>query len=477
MKNIKSYIVLLFIAISFQSCDEFLGDNIDPNRTNEPSLNTLMPTIQFYVAENQASAAGVTNQYIQQIGSVAGAGSDAQFRSSFDGVWVNTYINIIPNANTVIAKATETNSPHYSGVAKVMKAITFGMGTTLWENMPIKEADNQLKNLKPSYDSQEEVYKETIKLLDEAIAELGQATSLFKPAADDLIYKGDIAKWIRAAHTIKARFLLHLARKNGFGGYDAVLAALNNGIKANADDAQVIYNDRIFNPWHAVALANNTGNLSTTYSATLINLLNGNLQGIADPRLPLLVHRTGTNTAFIGATPGTGSTGSNVVYNNGVLFYGWYHAPTAPLIIISNAEARFIEAEALLAQGKRPEAYASYLAGIRANHTKLGVATAATDAFIASARIGVGATAMTAGNVITEKYKALLLNPEAWNDARRFNYSADAIPGLALPANHNKDLNGQWIQRGVYPTSETTRNSEVATANFKDIGLKMWIFN
>ncbi|MBK6500525.1 MAG: hypothetical protein IPG00_21210 [Saprospiraceae bacterium] len=69
------------------------------------------------------------------------------------------------------------------------------------------------------------------------------------------------------------------------------------------------------------------------------------------------------------------------------------------------------------------------------------------------------------------------MNPEAWTDVRRYNYDANVFPGMALPANHNIDLNGNWIQRGAYPDSEVSRNGDVATQNFKNLDAKMWIFN
>jgi hypothetical protein len=55
-----------------------------------------------------------------------------------------------------------------------------------------------------------------------------------------------------------------------------------------------------------------------------------------------------------------------------------------------------------------------------------------------------------------EKYVAMLLNPEAWNDARRFNYQ---YTGFELPANHNAALNGQMLRRVRYPDSEFQRNA------------------
>jgi hypothetical protein len=55
-----------------------------------------------------------------------------------------------------------------------------------------------------------------------------------------------------------------------------------------------------------------------------------------------------------------------------------------------------------------------------------------------------------------EKYVALFLHPETWNDARRFDY---AYEDMTLPDNHNPELNGEFIRRQIYPDSETSRNA------------------
>jgi hypothetical protein len=482
--NNSIFRMLIWVVMIFAvtGCESYLGGdtNIDPNKTNDASLNTLTPTILFYSANSTGSAATVANSYIQHIGSLVAAGTDSHLRSTFDGAWINLYLNIIPNANAMIKKAESTGSPFYSGLAKVVIAYNLGLATSIWENVPYKSSDNQLTDFAPKYDTQEEVYKDIQRLLDEAIIDLSKTESLFKPGTDDIVFKGNIANWLKTANTLKARYLLHTSKKTGAASYAAILDALNKGIKSNAEDFQLVYTDRNFNPWHATALANNTGNLTTTFGGQFMNLMNGTVQEAVDPRVSLLAWKTSTtDPVFKGTNPGTGG-GANTTYNDRTVFFGWNFALLAPMQMVTNAEARFIEAEVrFLQNGSKgnTESYNAYLDGIRANMTKIGVTAANITTFTTHPKIAVGADKLTISNIITEKYKALFLNPEAWTDLRRYDYSNTVIPGLALPANHNPDLKGKWIQRGSYPTSETSRNSAVATQNFKDLDAKMWIFN
>lgn len=476
MKNIIIKLtMILVVALFLTSCEDYLGGdtNIDPNRTSDASLNTLLPTLLYYSAESTYFSASVACQYAQQIGAVTSGGTDAQNQSTFGNLWSNIYLNVITNGNEIIKRGETSNSPHYSGIAKIMIAYNLGLATSVWENIPFKEADNQLSNFSPNYDSQQEIYNSILSLLDEAINDLEADSSVFRPSNDDIVYKGDLNKWIKAAHSLKARNLLHLARK-GIATYNDVLNATAKGISSNEEDLQLIYTERNFNPWYQVALANNTGNLSTTFSATFMNLMNGSIQGILDPRVKLLAYSKGDT--YLGNIPGTGS-GGNTQYNNGTSFFGWAFDIFAPLQMLTFSETKFIEAEALINSNDNIEkAYDAYLAGITANMEKIKVNSDEITQFTSDENISIGASNLNISHVMTEKYKALFLNPEVWNDLRAYKYSNNIIPGLNLPENHNPDLNGAWIQRGLYPTSETSRNSEVAKANFKPLSETMWLF-
>ncbi|MEZ4909435.1 MAG: SusD/RagB family nutrient-binding outer membrane lipoprotein [Saprospiraceae bacterium] len=477
MKNLKIYF-WIFALIGFTSCEDYLDINTDPNKTADASLNTLLPTILYYTGNNTYNHAIISSQYCQQIGAVVAAGIDSQPESKFTTLWSDFYLNILPNANVMITKANESKSPHYGGIAKVIIAYNLGLCSSVWENIAYTSADNQLTDLSPSYDSQESVYKSINDLLDGAIADLSETESAFKPSTDDIIFKGVIANWLKTAYTLKARYLLHTAKKNG-GSYDAVLDALSNGIKSNGEDFQLVYTDKNFNPWHSIALANNTGNLTTTFSRTFINMMNGTVQNIVDPRLPLLAYKAAAADPYKGTNPGAGS-GSNVTYNNKTLFYGYHFGLTAPLQMITNAEARFIESEVLFHKNGSigsDMALTAYLDGIKASMSKIGVADADITAFTDDINIKPALGELNLKHIMSEKYKALFLNPEVWNDLRRYDYSSEIYSGLELPENHNTDLLGAWVQRGFYPDSEASRNSEEASKNFKELNIKMWIFN
>ena len=66
--------------------------------------------------------------------------------------------------------------------------------------------------------------------------------------------------------------------------------------------------------------------------------------------------------------------------------------------------------------------------------------------------VSVGAANLTLDLIMKEKYKALFLSPETWNDARRYNY---LYKDFTLPLNA---VAAGFIRRIVYPSVETSRN-------------------
>ena len=87
---------------------------------------------------------------------------------------------------------------------------------------------------------------------------------------------------------------------------------------------------------------------------------------------------------------------------------------------------------------------------------------------------GIDANNITIADVMKEKYIAMYLQYEVWNDIRRYDYGVGntTYSGFHLPANHNAELGGEYIRRVLYPLTEETRNAEsVSAAKGSNYGL------
>ena len=100
---------------------------------------------------------------------------------------------------------------------------------------------------------------------------------------------------------------------------------------------------------------------------------------------------------------------------------------------------------------------------------KIGVPEGEIEAYINSPSVSVGAANLSIDDIFEEKWKAMFLHPEAWVDARRFDYKYEAF---TVPANLNPNLNGQFLKRLAYPGSEVSRNGN----NVPDVTLLDPIF-
>jgi len=460
--------MLPLLGLMLTACDKFLDVNTDETLKGDATMQELLPTAQFYTAEASFQQAYVACQYAQQLGSALGAnGIDTYAETDNTLGWSNLYLYALPQLNTIIKKGQEEGAPAYVGIAKVLTAYNLGVATVSWENVPYTQADQ--KNFSPAYDTQEQVYASILKLLDEAVTELGANVGA-KPGQDDLIYQGDLAKWTRLAYSLRARYLWHGSLRNPQQAAQGALAALEKGMKGNEDDFQLQYNSKNLSPWYSkVAVPNTTGNLSVTFTNTIVDLFNGTKQGIVDPRLSKVIGLKNNQTVYSGVVPGSGS-GSTVDLNS----KAWHSNINSPLVMMTYSELKGIEAEARLAQhagaGTSAAGYAAYQEMISANMKKVGVEAADIDKFLKDPKIDIGASKLTAEQIVTEKFKSMLLIGDTWTDIRKYDYL-----DFPMPTNPNPDLQGKRIQRMKYPDSEITRNSKTVLANQKDPEVTMWL--
>ena len=206
-------------------------------------------------------------------------------------------------------------------------------------------------------------------------------------------------------------------------------------------------------PWNAVAYNNTQLDLDGWLSTQIVNAMNGTNYPLKDPRLPRIATITKYGD-YRGTQNGAGRIGTGTSQEESYLSVtGFYSATNAPLLIVTYAETKFIEAEAALRSGDPDRAYDAYLDGIRANMDKVGVAAADRDAYVNDPGVSVGKANISLDLIFKEKYVAMLLNPEAWVDARRYDYKYKnfSLPvGAAMPA---------FIRRLNYPTIEISRNA------------------
>lgn len=482
----------ILMVFGFVACENYLGDdtNQDPNRVfvDDVEQDALLPPVLVSTSEAHFNIAFTFSQYAQHI-SFTGL-TDSHEQTELNGAWIEIYLNALNNLDVMERKAEESGASHYLGIVKVMQAYNLSLATHAWEDIPWEEALVE-DEFTPKYDSQEEIYNAIENLSSDAITELEKAPSEFnQPGSDDIVYGGDISKWIKTAYALRARTAIHLTSQGPTSAANEALTAISNAYTSNADDFQVNYNsEKNLNPWHTSAyLAAQTGNPAPEHADQLIDMMNGETYPEEDPRLPIIASNEG-DSEYYGNESGNFGVNSDAPDNSSNTVFTaetFYSQADAPIIMMTYAEMKFIEAEAAFlidnggneqATGASQQAYDAYMEGIRAHMDKLGVDSSERDVYMNEPNVDVGAGSLTMELIMKEKFKALFLNPETYNDYRRYDFDDTIFNGLALPAEHNEDLNGEWIQRAVYPSSELSRNQEEVQNAQKDIGTPMWFYN
>jgi len=449
----RTFKVVAYAALStlglggLSSCDKFLDINQDPNSILvAPSPNVLVAAETGLGFTMGSDLHRYTSLIAQQFSGQGGAGiQTAEYdryiitATDINNLWRSeTYAGPLADMQRLITQ-TQTSSPAYAGIAKIMKAYQLLALTDTFGDIPFSEALLFDQNFKPAYDKSDAVYTGLVALLNDGIADI-KKTSLLKPSTDDLIYGGDLGKWERAANTIKLRLYIHYFPKVSTTANTemAALVALGPGsfILSNADNFQLRF-DSTPNRNNPIDQFEKARNNTFFPSATFVNLMNSK----NDPRRSsFLTPFPVGSTTYVGAPNGTGVVGApNQAFSRmNTYLRGTATAGTtgfnnfdgsAPIRMLTFAEYNFILAEYYTRTGNLTAAQTSYTAGITASMTDAGVASTNLATYLASR------PALTANNaiqsIIEEKFVANFgVAVEPWTDYRRTKF-----PALTLPAN------------------------------------------
>ncbi|SMB80132.1 hypothetical protein SAMN00120144_3889 [Hymenobacter roseosalivarius DSM 11622] len=448
----KSYLFLFFqlLLLTVSSC-EFGDYNVNPNRPKTVSLNQVLPGTQAQSASNIVSiGARVTGTVVQHFKGInaqpEGYTNYVIDERTLDAYWqTGLYAGAMKDCADLIKRGTELNQPHHVGIGKILMAFNLEIATSLWGDVPYSEAFGGKENLSPAYDTQEDVYNSIQTLLSEAIIALNEPAGANAPAGDDLIFNGSASRWTATARSLKARYYLHLTRRDPSSAAKALAELALGGITSVTTQ-----------PNFNFSLANNGANPIAMYGQerpgqlVLGDQLVRQLLDKRDPRL-------NKYTRLVG--------GNYVVYqaDNTSLFWA---QKDSRIPLISYAEVKFIEAEAYLRTANEARAADALAAAITANMQQLGIAAADYSLYVATYGNfrGLSTLEQKLKLLIEQKYVALYGQGalEAWVDYRRTGY-----PELVVPRGVEASFNPSRVvpRRYLYPISErNTNNASVEAA-------------
>lgn len=462
MKTLMKYTFILGLAFGLYSCDSFVeGYDKSPNSPTEVTPAMLLSASQIGLQVSYTSGIIRTSSVlVQQISGVKDQMLDAATYSIREGdnvnEWNTIYNNVVQPANDIIANH-ETQSPHYAGMAKVIKAMGLGLATTTWGDVPATEAGLGIVAgiMTPKFDNQQQVYAYIISLLNEADILLSKTANVSTPATDDFFYGGDVAKWKNLIVWLKARYENHLSKRDPAGSATKVLALLGSTVTSVRDlgnlEAKYGEGGSEMNQWYAFE------NSRADYikaGEKLVNLLKSK----NDPRLPFYFNKK-ENADFLGSPVDAPLEPLSALSVVGPYIAG----KTSSIPIVTYAEALFIQAEAALRANNKILAASAFNAAVSA--AVMQVTGASASAAYITAEASETQASITLEKIMTQKYMAMFINIEAWTDYRRTSFPL-------LIANTNGDVAG-IPQR--FPTVIDERKYNPKATVVSDILKKIWI--
>lgn len=471
MKTFKILLIAL-ASLLITSCSEDKMDEInkDVNNALAMSAQSELPDVILKSAFETTSTdiAWYATVYVEQSAGTWAQSSDADKRvgqtsgTLFNNNWSSLY-DVLMILDDMLKKTDpETGdevNPYARGIAQILTAYNLAVLTDMWGEVPWSEALKGAANLQPVYDKQSEIYPKIIQYLDDGIATMNTVTTF--STVGDFIYGGSAAtakaKWIKAANSLKARYLLRLTNVDASAATKA-LAVISSGFAGNADNfvfAKYEASATGENPWSQF-LADRT---HLSVSKTLYDIMNAR----SDPRIPVYFLQVGG--VYNPAPNGTALETQGGVYSTSAITA---NGATAPTPLMTYHELKFIEAEAKFRTADATW-QASLQEAIEANFVFHGLTLAEGTTYFTTSVVPL----LTAGNelneILTQKYIGLYEHEaiEAYNDYRR-------VPSfLTLNNPNNLTSGGGFVWRFPYPTSEISSNS----ANIPDINVftdKVW---
>jgi hypothetical protein len=435
------------LLVVLTACDTWIDPkiNVNPNTPETAAYTVVLPTIQAGMAYVMGGDFGRYTSVLNQ----QNTGVDRQHlgiynytftESDVNNAWSTMYTGPMNDLAILIERAKADGAPHYQGVFQVLMAYGYITMSDLWGDVPYSEALGGAKSPEPKYDTQESIYTAINAVLDDAIKNLGAATSNLKPGSDDLMYGGKTASWIKAANSLKARMAIHLVNRSNQASAGA-LAAAAAGFSSNADDFQFTFGalETEGNPWYQF-ITQRDGDL--TFGVKLSEIM----MATNDPR-----------GAIYAVADSNGAVSGTSRMNE------FYAGIGSPVPFLTFAEMKFIESEANNRLGNAAAAHAAYIAGITASMQRTGVAAAEITKYVAQTSVDPGVDKLTLENIMTQKYIAMYTQPESWTDWRRTGF-----PVLAPVTGSAADM----PRRFPYAQNERLYNSKMPAG--KKLSDRVW---
>ena len=477
----KILITCLTLGFFFASCDfdkGFEEMNVNPNSAAQVGVATKITKLQVDISgaryENWRNSFIYNSTIVQHHAENNWWAGDTYNRNddwSF-AQWNQAYNNMVKGAQDIIKQLeTDGDTGTHMGMARIMRVFIFHRVTDLYGDIPYSEAGKGYTDgiLTPKYDSQELVYMDMLKELEEAVAQISGDGAL---GSADVIFGGSAAKWKAFGNSMMLRLAMRLTQADATTAEAWAVKAIAAGTMTSNDHiASVKHGDGSTgnrNGHGEVFLADQGSRISTSFMSRMVN----------DPRKTRLFMRQSDKSQAAADLMGMKNGLKNDPYTSldGVSIpaagdTGVYamaatelQSLTAPMVLQTYAEVEFLKAEAAIRGWISSSDKTHYEAGVSAAMKMLdGIygTTPISDVDISAYLAGDGA--YKTGGSVAERWEQVM--DQYWiatyfNEYEAYsNWRRSGFPTITATRHPNSYTNGQFMVRMIYPTSESGNNA------------------
>jgi len=240
----KKLIILLTVLVALgTSCKkDFLSvDEFNPNSASAVPANLVLPAA-LNTTSRIVDLPGNYDFIYLWYGEWCISGGYSQptsltqynlLNSAYQGNWNNSYVNL-ENYDYIETNSATDQLKNFKAIAKIMKVYLYQNLVDTYGNVPYSQALKGILNIKPAYDNQQTIYEDLVVQLDAAMDLINSApVDATEVGNYDIIYHGNMGKWLKLANTIKLRILMNQTGMTGRAAY--ISTALATGPHSTAD--------------------------------------------------------------------------------------------------------------------------------------------------------------------------------------------------------------------------------------------------
>ena len=343
MKTIVKKIFLGVIGLAaFASCETDLDINSDPDLLTPEAIpmSAELPAAQTGIAASANTYFAIPGGFWSQFWTQSAVAN--QYRTIDDysltnnsafvnSGWSSMY-DALTDIRNIKANAEENGNWNYFLIASTLEVYASQLLVDFYGAIPYTEANNPAI-LNPAFQPAEEVYDLMAANLMEALSkDLSQSPLNNVPGETDLIFGGDMENWTEFANTLLLRLYLRQSNARPQVASSGITALVNSGanfLDQPAAITQFVDQDSRSNPLYENERRQLNVGTNLRASSTMGTFLTAN----TDPRLEFIYD--GTTFQEQGNFEDGSATASLIVIN-----------ATDPFYFMSEAESKFIQAEA-----------------------------------------------------------------------------------------------------------------------------------